>query len=119
MKGSDPEALRFLPQDVSHPATHFLGGPVGECHRQDAVWRDATGSHEVAEPRGQYPGLSGACTCQNEQRPPAMLDGIALGVVERNAGHDDLLGREARKTAPSGDGRNSRLPPCTSSTIRR
>src|SRR5262249_12033127 len=111
MERSNPETHRIPTQQLAHSAPHFLRGAIGERDRENSYRGHAVNFNQVSDPAGEHPGFAGPAAGQHEQRTAAMLDRLALNIVERQQGHAVPAGSEATKTAPRIDGFSSSVPP--------
>ena len=82
MERADPQVARRSTDHPFEPRLHLAGRLVGERHRQDTVGEDLLLFEEVRDPVGEYTGLAGTGTREDQHRSVGMLDGLALDVVE-------------------------------------
>ena len=82
VKGANPPAFGFPPQQHADTLLHFTRRPVGEGNGQ-RLPRACLALHQnMGKPRCQHPGLAGTCPGQHQNRPLDGLDGLALGLVQ-------------------------------------
>ena len=69
VKGAEPHPARLLPQIVADALPHLTRRLVGEGDGEDAMRRHAVLAHQVGDPAGECPGLSGPRAGEYQHRP--------------------------------------------------
>ena len=82
MEGANPHAAYRKTQKILDPPAHFVGGLVGEGHRQHGKRRSLQSLHQISDAIGQYPGFATARASQYQHRPRRRADCLALGIVQ-------------------------------------
>ena len=82
MEGHQPHAARMGAEQPLHAPAHLLGGLVGERDRQDLMRVGLAGEDEEGNAMGQHARLARTGTREDQERPLAMGDRLALGLVE-------------------------------------
>ena len=65
-----------------HPLPHFIGRLVRKGDRQDIARIDVPLADQVRDPAGDHPRLAAARAGQDQERPVAVQDSLALGRIE-------------------------------------
>ena len=87
MESADPQAPGGNVHHLLHPVAHFLGGFIGEGHRQDGRGRHLVHPHQPRHAVHQYAGFTTAGAGQYQQVIVLGGDRFTLGVVQ---GIDDV-----------------------------
>jgi len=82
VEGADPHAAHVHRQHGGQARHHFLGGLVGEGHRQHTAGRHLPGLQQPGDARGQHPRLARARPGQDERVLGRQHDGSALFGIE-------------------------------------
>jgi hypothetical protein len=70
------------PDEHLDPLAHLLRRLVGERDREDLVGARLLGAHQVGDAVREHARLARAGAGEDQQRPLAVHDGVALGRVE-------------------------------------
>jgi hypothetical protein len=93
VEGHDPHAPRRVAEQELDALAHLLCGLVGEGDGEQLAGTRPPGLHEPGDAVGEHAGLARAGAGQDEQRPFAVRDGVALGRVEAlEEGRDSVVG---------------------------
>ena len=83
VKSTNGQPARILfAEHLAHPFLHFLGGFIGKGNRGDVVRRITGLGNQIADFLGNHAGFAAAGTCQDQQRPCQILNGLLLLGVE-------------------------------------
>ena len=82
VEGHHPHRAGGAADQQLDPLAHLLRRLVGERDRQDLVRPRLAGAEQVGDPVGEHAGLARAGAGQDQQRPLAVRDGVALGLVQ-------------------------------------
>ncbi len=82
VEGHQPHPARAASEQALDPVAHLAGGLVGERDREDLAGLRLVGVDEVREAMRQHPRLAAAGAGEDQERPLAVRDGLALGLVE-------------------------------------
>ncbi len=82
VEGRHPHRPGRAADQLLDPLLHLVCRLVGEGDREDLARPGRAGRQQVGDPVGEDPGLARAGAGEDEQRPFAVADGGALGVVE-------------------------------------
>ena len=83
VEGHHPHRAHAPPDQQLGAVAHLAGRLVGERDREDLARLDRAGRDQVGDPVGQHPRLARAGAGEDQQRPVAVGDGLALGLVQR------------------------------------
>ena len=83
MKGAEPKAAGRNVHHLLDAVTHFLGGLVGEGHRQDSSGRHPIHGHQPGDPVHQNTGFATSCAGQNQKVIVLSGNSFTLGIVQR------------------------------------
>ena len=82
VEGHQPHAARAVAEQPLDALAHLLGGLVRERDREDLARLRLVGVDQERDPVGQHARLAAARAGEDQQRPLAVRDGLALGLVE-------------------------------------
>jgi hypothetical protein len=82
VKGGDRRLGVAVGNQLVHPLGHLGGGLLGEGERQDLLGTDGLGRDQVGDAAGEDGRLAGAGARDDEERPFAVADGLALRLVQ-------------------------------------
>ena len=82
VEGHHPHGAGGAADEQLDALAHLLRGLVGERDRQDLVRARLARAQQVGDPVGQHAGLARAGAGQDQQRPLAVRDRVALRLVE-------------------------------------
>ncbi len=82
VEGHQPHAARRASEQPLDARAHLAGGLVGERDREDLTGLRAVAVDEVGEAVREHARLAAAGTGEDQERPLAVRDGLALGLVE-------------------------------------
>ena len=101
VEGRHPHRPHRAADQLADPLAHLGRRFVGEGDREDLAGPGVAGGEQVGDPVGQDAGLARAGAGEDQQRPLAVFDRLALGRVEpREQALDPVgagLGRGARQ----------------------
>ena len=81
------------PDEQLDAVAHLLRRLVGEGDREDLAGPGALGAHQPGDPVREHARLAAARAGQDQQRPLAVRDGLALGLVEPREQGVEIVGR--------------------------
>ena len=82
VEGHDPHRAGGAADEQLDALAHLLRGLVGEGDGEDLVRARLAGAHQVGDPVGEDAGLAGAGAGEDQERPLAVHDGVALRGVQ-------------------------------------
>ncbi len=82
VKGHQPHPTRRAPEQLSDASGHLFGGLVRERDREDLTRLRLVGVDQMCDAMRQHTRLAAAGPGEDQQRPLAVRDGLALRLVE-------------------------------------
>ena len=82
VEGHQPHPARLGPEQALDPPAHLLGRLVGERDREDLARVGLAGEEQERDPVGEHARLAAARPREDEERPLAVRNRLALGLVE-------------------------------------
>ena len=78
VKCGDPHTLGAESDQVIDTLAHFPCGLVGKSDRKNIPGIHAALIHQISNPVGDHPGLTAACSRQDQNRSLCPSDGLSL-----------------------------------------
>ncbi len=82
VEGRDPHTVPDRTEELRDPLAHLARGLVGERDREDLERRRAELGDEIGETVREHPGLSGAGTCNHQDRSGRQGDSLVLSRIQ-------------------------------------
>ena len=109
VEGHHPHRARDAADEQLDALAHLGRGLVGEGDREDLARLGLAGADQVRDPVREHARLARAGAREDQQRPFAVRDGVALGRVQAlEEGVDGGVGRARQCHASAPSGRRSR-----------